>query len=121
VIALFARHFVKQPGNGGPNPRKHFEGLCGKNREASLGLPWNGEFENCFHFGCNNAQFSRLRTHRACVNLLVVKSQPLLEAMHLKGVFHFMVNISDKAEKVLLEYFKGKEISPIRIFLQSGG
>lgn len=32
-----------------------------------------------------------------------------------------MVNISDQAEKVLLEYFKGKEISPIRIFLQSGG
>lgn len=32
-----------------------------------------------------------------------------------------MVHISDKAEKVLTEYFKGKEISPIRIFLQSGG
>ena len=32
-----------------------------------------------------------------------------------------MVNISDKAEDVLKEYFKEKEISPIRIFLQSGG
>jgi hypothetical protein len=32
-----------------------------------------------------------------------------------------MVHISDKAEQVLIEYFKGKEISPIRIFLQSGG
>jgi len=32
-----------------------------------------------------------------------------------------MVNLSDKAEKVLLDYFRGKEISPIRIFLQSGG
>lgn len=32
-----------------------------------------------------------------------------------------MVNISEKAEQVLKEYFKGKEITPIRIFLQSGG
>lgn len=32
-----------------------------------------------------------------------------------------MVSISEKAEKVLQEYFKGKEITPIRIFLQSGG
>lgn len=32
-----------------------------------------------------------------------------------------MVHISDKAETVLLEYFKEKEISPIRIFLQTGG
>jgi hypothetical protein len=32
-----------------------------------------------------------------------------------------MVTISENAEKVLKEYFKGKEISPIRIFLQSGG
>jgi iron-sulfur cluster assembly protein len=32
-----------------------------------------------------------------------------------------MVNVSSKAEDVLKEYFKDKEISPIRIFLQSGG
>lgn len=32
-----------------------------------------------------------------------------------------MVLISDSADKVLNEYFKGKEIAPIRIFLQSGG
>ncbi len=32
-----------------------------------------------------------------------------------------MIEVSDKAEKVLREYFKNKEISPIRIFLQSGG
>lgn len=32
-----------------------------------------------------------------------------------------MVNVSSKAEDVLKEYFKGKEVSPIRIFLQSGG
>lgn len=32
-----------------------------------------------------------------------------------------MVSISSKAEDVLKEYFKGKEVSPIRIFLQSGG
>ena len=32
-----------------------------------------------------------------------------------------MVNLSSKAEDVLKEYFKGKEISPIRIFLQTGG
>lgn len=32
-----------------------------------------------------------------------------------------MVVISEKAEEVLKEYFKNKEITPIRIFLQSGG
>lgn len=32
-----------------------------------------------------------------------------------------MVQISEKAEQVLKEYFEGKEITPIRIFLQSGG
>lgn len=32
-----------------------------------------------------------------------------------------MINISEKAEEVLKEYFKGKEITPIRIFLQTGG
>lgn len=32
-----------------------------------------------------------------------------------------MVQVTATAEKVLKEYFKGKEISPIRIFLHSGG
>ncbi len=32
-----------------------------------------------------------------------------------------MVHISESAEKVLNDYFKGKEITPIRIFLQTGG
>jgi len=32
-----------------------------------------------------------------------------------------MVQISEAAEKVLNEYFKDKEVSPIRIFLHSGG
>jgi len=32
-----------------------------------------------------------------------------------------MVHVSEKAEEVLKEYFKGKEIAPIRIYLQSGG
>ena len=32
-----------------------------------------------------------------------------------------MINVSENAEKVLREYFKDKEISPIRIFLQAGG
>ena len=32
-----------------------------------------------------------------------------------------MINVTDKAEQVLKEYFKGKEITPIRVFLQSGG
>jgi hypothetical protein len=32
-----------------------------------------------------------------------------------------MVSISDKAEEVLREYFKDKEIIPIRVFLQAGG
>ena len=32
-----------------------------------------------------------------------------------------MVNVTEEAEKVLLEYFEGKEISPIRVFLQAGG
>jgi len=32
-----------------------------------------------------------------------------------------MVHISESAEKVLKDYFKDKELSPIRIFLQTGG
>jgi hypothetical protein len=32
-----------------------------------------------------------------------------------------MIYVSEKAEDVLKDYFKGKEISPIRIFLQTGG
>jgi len=32
-----------------------------------------------------------------------------------------MVHISEHADKVLKEYFKDKEISPIRILVQSGG
>ena len=32
-----------------------------------------------------------------------------------------MVHISEKAEQVLAEYFKDRDVSPIRIFLQSGG
>lgn len=32
-----------------------------------------------------------------------------------------MINVSETAEKVLLEYFEGKEIAPIRVFLQAGG
>jgi hypothetical protein len=69
----------------------------------------------------NNAEVNRLRVLKRCVNFRFIKRQPAFEAIHLKGVSRFMVTISDQAEKVLLEYFKGKEISPIRIFLQSGG
>ncbi|MGC8494449.1 MAG: IscA/HesB family protein [Syntrophobacteraceae bacterium] len=32
-----------------------------------------------------------------------------------------MINLSQKAEEVLKDYFKDKEITPIRIFLQTGG
>ncbi len=32
-----------------------------------------------------------------------------------------MINISEKAQSVLKEYFEGKEITPIRVFLQTGG
>jgi len=32
-----------------------------------------------------------------------------------------MIHISEKAEDVLKEYFKEKQITPIRVFLQTGG
>lgn len=32
-----------------------------------------------------------------------------------------MVHVSEKAEEILKDYFKGKDITPIRIFLQTGG
>ena len=32
-----------------------------------------------------------------------------------------MITITDKAETVLKDYFKDKEITPIRVFLQQGG
>ena len=32
-----------------------------------------------------------------------------------------MINVSEKAQSVLKDYFKEKEIAPIRVFLQTGG
>ena len=32
-----------------------------------------------------------------------------------------MVHLSEKAEDILKDYFKEKEVTPIRIFLQTGG
>lgn len=32
-----------------------------------------------------------------------------------------MIHMSEKADEVLKDYFKGKEITPIRVFLQTGG
>jgi hypothetical protein len=32
-----------------------------------------------------------------------------------------MIHVSEKAEEVLKDYFKEKEIAPIRVFLQTGG
>jgi hypothetical protein len=32
-----------------------------------------------------------------------------------------MIHVSEKAEVVLKDYFKEKEITPIRVFLQTGG
>lgn len=32
-----------------------------------------------------------------------------------------MIHLSEKAEDILKDYFKEKQISPIRIFLQTGG
>ncbi len=32
-----------------------------------------------------------------------------------------MIHMSERAEDVLKEYFKEKQITPIRIFLQTGG
>jgi hypothetical protein len=32
-----------------------------------------------------------------------------------------MIHMSEKAEDVLKDYFKEKQIAPIRIFLQTGG
>lgn len=32
-----------------------------------------------------------------------------------------MIHISEKADSVLKDYFKEKQITPIRVFLQTGG
>jgi hypothetical protein len=32
-----------------------------------------------------------------------------------------MVHVTEEATKQIQEYFKGKEVTPIRIFLNSGG
>ncbi|MCU0574426.1 MAG: hypothetical protein MUC41_15725 [Syntrophobacteraceae bacterium] len=93
-----------------------------RNRSGKTEEPHeHGRSEKGFYFGRGNAQLEGLRAPLRCVNLTIVKAKPPSEAIHLKGVVYFMVTISQKAEQVLLEYFKGKEISPIRIFLQSGG
>jgi len=32
-----------------------------------------------------------------------------------------MINIADDAKRNILEYFEGKEIQPVRVFLNQGG
>ena len=32
-----------------------------------------------------------------------------------------MIHLSEKAEDILKDYFNGKEVTPIRVFLQTGG
>jgi hypothetical protein len=43
-----------------------------------------------------------------------------VDVQHSKGE-GLMIHMSEKAEEVLKDYFKEKEITPIRIFLQTGG
>ena len=38
-----------------------------------------------------------------------------------KEVSNIMVHVTEEATRQIQEYFKGKEVSPIRIFLNAGG
>jgi hypothetical protein len=41
--------------------------------------------------------------------------------LNINGKENSVVHISEEAEKVLKDYFEGKEITPIRVFLHAGG
>ena len=45
---------------------------------------------------------------------------PVQQAIYLKKE-KIMVEVTEAATKQIAEYFKGKEVAPIRIFLNSGG
>ena len=38
-----------------------------------------------------------------------------------KEVLNYMVQVTEEATKQIQEYFKGKEVTPIRIFLNADG
>jgi hypothetical protein len=45
---------------------------------------------------------------------------PIRQEIYLKKE-NIMVEVTESATKQIAEYFKGKEVAPIRIFLNSGG
>ncbi len=53
--------------------------------------------------------------------ILVQISFPVKQAVFYEKRRKIMVEVTAAATKQIAEYFKGKEVSPIRIFLNSGG
>lgn len=45
----------------------------------------------------------------------------MIRQSNIRKEIGLMIHMSEKAEEVLKDYFKEKEITPIRIFLQTGG
>jgi hypothetical protein len=52
--------------------------------------------------------------------MLLLILSPIRQAIYLKKE-NTMVEVTEAATKQIAEYFKGKEVAPIRIFLNSGG
>jgi hypothetical protein len=52
--------------------------------------------------------------------MLLLFLSPANQEIYLKKE-NIMVEVTEAATKQIAEYFKGKEVAPIRIFLNSGG
>ena len=52
--------------------------------------------------------------------MLLLVLSPAKQEIYLKKE-NIMVEVTEAATKQIAEYFKGKEVAPIRIFLNSGG
>jgi len=53
-------------------------------------------------------------------SMLLMILSPASQAIYFKKEI-IMVEVTEAATKQIAEYFKGKEVAPIRIFLNSGG
>ena len=52
---------------------------------------------------------------------IMIVGGELVHCRHFWKEMGLMIHVSEKAEDVLKDYFKEKEITPIRVFLQTGG
>ena len=75
-----------------------------------------------FIFGFDLCFFYRLTLTNPYVKIMLnVDSSLFTRRLHFFKKENIMIEVSKLATEQIAEYFKGKEVSPIRIFLNAGG